>query len=536
MRGEAALGSQLTKILDSWADVGFSQAAEEAKIEGKKAGLKAALGQVDAPELRGDSTIYGQAYDEGALLAHQSAVGIDIKETMSRLGREYSHDPQNFKRATEKYRDGMLESISPDLQVWANESINTSASRIGIEVDNNFLNRKAEQESAVIDKRLKDLLQETLVAASAGSDEEHDDKQMEFQLLLKRSVELGYKKPAEAIKAFDAMIDEGRFYAAKGEYTRLLKNEGIDQAEDVWVDFIENPPKDISPKLRDKISNEMESQLRDSIWAKERSEAAIEKRVKAGHTAYFEKLLLSEARGGLTLVNIQAALHNRTIDAQQYQALKGLIESDITEQESRRNTQVIGSLWSDIYSGVDEERESEIRETITNLLGDGIDAGTARSMLNVISSPDYQAVTKEPGFGYALTQINTSLGRASGPMAILDPNTADTVAAARRELYDRVSKGENAMDIVGGIIERAKMFNDKYEAERFMIAPQYSKSDAEGNFDLSASSTSLLNDWKSGLITLDEYDTHFKQLMDYRRFKLNQTTGFKVIEEEGQDQ
>ncbi len=530
MRGEAALGSQLTKMLDSWANVAYSHATEEAKIEGKKAGLRAGLGQVDAPELRGDNTFYGQAYDEGALLAHQSAAGIDIKESMNRLGREYSHDPQNFKKATESYREGLLESISPDLQVWANETINTSASSIGIEVENNFLNRKREQEIAIIHVRKTQLMQEYLAASRAGSKEEQAAKERELLLLIEKEVALEYITPTNAIKAINTMIEESQFYMARGEFTRLIQEEGTDHAEGVWVKFMEEPPKDMAPKLQGRISNEMESQLRDRIWVKDRKEAEIEKRVKAGQNAYFEKLLLFEARGNLKMGTIQTALYDRTINAQMFQTLKGLLESDMAEQESRRNTQVIGSIWNEIYNGVDEERAGEIKEYIISLLGTGIDAGTGRGMFNVLSSPEYQAVTKEPGYNTALNQITTSLGRGSGLMAILDPNTADTVAAARRELYDRVSDGEDAMEIVAGIINRAKMFNDQYEPEPFMIAPQYSVSNEEGNFDLKASLARLKTAWENKEIELPAYKRIFDQLMEYQQFK--QTKGYDFINEQ----
>ena len=536
MRGEAALGSQLTKMLDSWADVAYNHATEEAKIEGKKAGLRAGLGQVDAPELRGDNTFYGQAYDEGALLAHQSAAGIDIKESMTRLGREYSHDPQNFKKATESYREGLLESISPDLQVWANETINTSASSIGIEVENNFLNRKREQEIAINDVRQKQLMQEILVAAGAGSKEDQKAKEMELLLLIEKQVALGHITPTNAIKAINTMIDESQFYMARGEFTRLIQKEGTDHAEGVWVKFMEEPPKDMAPKLQARISNEMESQLKDMIWVKERKEAAIEKRVKAGQNAYFEKLLFFEARDNLTMGTIQTALYDRTITPQMFQTLKGLLESDMAEQESRRNTQVIGTIWNEIYNGVDEKRAGEIKDYIISLLGTGIDAGTGRSMFNVLSNPDYQAVTKKTGFNYALNQINTSLGRGSGLMAILDPNTAETVAAARRELYDRVSDGEDAMEIVAGIINRAKMFNDQYEPEPFMIAPQYSVSNAEGNFDLEASQARLATAWENKEIELPAYNRIFNQLKEYQQFKQNQTNGFGFRNEQDNEQ
>ena len=245
MRGEAALGSQLTKMLDSWADVAYNHATEEAKIEGKKAGLRAGLGQVDAPELRGDNTFYGQAYDEGALLAHQSAVQNDIRKKVMSLEIEHTHDPVVFKKMIEAYRSGTLSEISEDLKLWANEEINNYSSRSLLRIENNFQTRKKRAETAEITEAAQGFIKVAVAAAWAGDLVMTVDQLNQLEMLTNSAVNTGHMDPVAVQEKMSEVMVTAKVQQELGEFQRALHNKGLDAAEELYKKQQEETPEDV---------------------------------------------------------------------------------------------------------------------------------------------------------------------------------------------------------------------------------------------------------------------------------------------------
>jgi len=237
MKGETQMYSSLSDMLSNWTDRFARQATEQAKLRGKKEGLAAALGETDAPELTGEFTAYGQAYDEGALLAHQAAVQNDIRTTVGRLELENPSDPTVFGEKVEAYREGLMNEVSPDLRPWAHEEINTYASRSQLQVESRFNQEKKRSETSEISNAADGLFDDVLEAARNGDSEHQLDKRDELELLLQKAVETGHYDTADVDKVLADLDDKTLKQSALGAFQKIIMTEGVEEAEEVYRNY-----------------------------------------------------------------------------------------------------------------------------------------------------------------------------------------------------------------------------------------------------------------------------------------------------------
>ena len=249
----------------------FKKEAGQKQKEGELAGLNSVKrneeGALIAPELKDDNTFFGEAFNKGALLAHKAALDIDVKHSLDDAQLEFKDDPQGFALKSKAIKDGLLESMPPEL-----------AARAGIDIDQNIANRlggiklefhkkEKERQKGVFTEGLETLSDDISNAARSG-----DEKQLALLTIkstdrILQAIEAELITPAQAEAMQEELREVSVQQAALGEIDRVIFNSELSLEEQVkkGVDFLDNlrkkPPSDLNAQQNEALRNVIEAKV-----------------------------------------------------------------------------------------------------------------------------------------------------------------------------------------------------------------------------------------------------------------------------------
>lgn len=237
--------SQLTNMLQGWSDRLFEDESERVKIEAKKKGLEEYQNvtgdRVAPPELKGHS-IHDKAYYAGAMLAHQSAVGVDITKTMGRIELDNAENPDNYSNMVEAYRSGVLGQVSSDLRPWVNDKINSEAARGGLRIQERALRESKKDQTEMVLLNAGTLAEQIYTDAYNLDHDAVDTKTEELSALLTSAVETNFISEAKRAEILLEIEDKRLLHLATGVFAATIENEGLEAAEDAFQRFKDSAP------------------------------------------------------------------------------------------------------------------------------------------------------------------------------------------------------------------------------------------------------------------------------------------------------
>jgi len=271
---------EMANVASDVGNIAFEQGAEMQSERGRQAGLEAgAEGDV---EERGNFTFYDKAYNEAALLSYRSEVRRDTKETLNRLSNQYEDDPEAFKQAAEKYREGIMEGMPEQFAPVINDDIANAIVDVGTNVENTFFQRQKEQDLANITESVIDLEDSIANAARNGNEKQLQRYKAERQALIKRGVDEGLINPAQAKKESERIENQIVSNQAIGEVQRVFAGTGtieekVKTVNTVIANLKENT--ELTPAQKDGLIGSIQTSMEEQVKLAKQRTAEEEKNI-----------------------------------------------------------------------------------------------------------------------------------------------------------------------------------------------------------------------------------------------------------------
>ncbi len=257
----------LAGLSDQVGELAFNQVAKTRQKEGALAGAQSVKrdeqGKVLSPELESDNTIFGQSFNQSAILAHKAQVSMDSRESLDRLQEEHKLDPEAFKVAAMGMRKGTLTGMPEELAVLVGQDIDSSISNRHAKLLDSQFKRESEQQRATALASIETQQNEILNSAREGDTEQHARLMINANAELDAWVESGKISPNEAENLKTNTIHRSIVASEVGEIDRLL-------TEDPTSETIKNASEYID-KLKGKFDKEFPIEKKDALIAKAES-------------------------------------------------------------------------------------------------------------------------------------------------------------------------------------------------------------------------------------------------------------------------
>ncbi len=263
----------LAGLSDQVGELAFNQVAKTRQKEGALAGAQSVKrdeeGKVLSPELESDNTIFGQSFNQSAILAHKAQVSMDSRESLDRLQEEHKLDPEAFKVAAMGMRKGTLTGMPEELAVLVGQDIDSSISNRHAKLLNNQFKRESEQQRATALASIETQQDDLLNAVREGDAEEQARLAINANAELDAWVESGKISADEARKIKEDTAERIQEQSALREVDQIVFNEDLSLEEQFakGSDFVEqlrkSKLKDLSPEQKDSLVNVVESRVND---------------------------------------------------------------------------------------------------------------------------------------------------------------------------------------------------------------------------------------------------------------------------------
>lgn len=298
--GEAAVFGSLADRLSNWgdrfADIGVAQAKTEGQAAGAAAGAQEGIPDVPSADT---INIRKKAYRDAALLAHKARIQSDIRDTVNTLEAVNRLDPDGFTAALDGYKSGLMSEVHPDIAPDVELLFNDYGGRAATRINTNLADQSFKDDLLAIDNQITSLSDEALNYARDNDEQGLFTAKARLQSLQAQAVKSNLMTPAQVEQQVTALNDAVTVESAAGEFGRVLYTDGIDKAEQAYVNFRNSDIESLGMDTgqRDKIVARMRSMLSEE-QARINRDAA---RDKAARNAT-EKALKAETKDMIYLL------------------------------------------------------------------------------------------------------------------------------------------------------------------------------------------------------------------------------------------
>lgn len=248
--GDSLLGAGLAQVgkgLHEFALGQLPQAKARQEAAGRAEGLAAAQ-EGRAPVQRADEgTILGAEFNAGLAATYAAQVGLDVRDTLTRLGRE-NEDPAAFEKAADGYAAGLLNSVPAGLRPAIELEVANRRGMVRAAVHEGWSVRQKQGQSATLFESLDKLGTDYRDALRRGDDQSAQFLAAESDTLLSAMVDAGHLSGQSAANARAGLQADGQLQAALGAWEKGGRGLGFINA------FAANRPEGMDPEVHDKIT------------------------------------------------------------------------------------------------------------------------------------------------------------------------------------------------------------------------------------------------------------------------------------------
>ncbi|SVA40492.1 uncharacterized protein METZ01_LOCUS93346 [marine metagenome] len=298
-KAAADYGFSLAEKLRAFSNKQHDYLDQQARIEGKQAGLTEASGKTSGVDLSDMSTIRSRAFSEGAQLAHAAQIKIEVNENIARIALENEYDLQAFQTSAEGYKKGLLAEVDPLMRAVAETDVNANISSETIKIGAAI--HKKDQAQIIADiQQGADLMTENVLNWARDGDIESSVAEMDqIKSLLNEGVDNGLIDPAWAANYIDTLDEKQDGQIVFGQLKRILEDDGLEAAEKALEAFDSLSSEElkkqfeveIEPATKDAIVSKMETAL-----SRERSDQSRATAITNAEKAAESKVLKEEAK------------------------------------------------------------------------------------------------------------------------------------------------------------------------------------------------------------------------------------------------
>ncbi len=268
----------LAGLSEQVGDIAFNIGAKKRQKEGQIAGANVQRdeeGQIVAPELKSDLTIFGESFNKSAVLAYKAQIGLDAKSTLEELQNTHKLDPEAFKKQAEAAKQGSLAKMPEEIAIEAGLEYDIRIASHYSALMKDFYKRETEDQQAVIKERVNSMVADISTASRSGDT-------VAVELLREKLYEdidqLGLPVDKSAALKRDIHKETLEQAYRKG-FADMLENDGVEVAQKSLNSLIGKAPKEWSADEWQTYINSQQADINRHI-AKQRAES-IEERKQA---------------------------------------------------------------------------------------------------------------------------------------------------------------------------------------------------------------------------------------------------------------
>ncbi|MCP4489286.1 MAG: hypothetical protein GY820_18530, partial [Gammaproteobacteria bacterium] len=171
----------LAGLSEQVGDIAFNIGAEKRQKEGQIAGADVQRdeeGQIVAPELKSDLTIFGESFNKSAVLAYKAQIGLDAKSKLEELQNTHKLDPEAFKQQAEAAKQGALTKMPEEIAIEAGLEYDVRIANHYSALMKDFYKRETEDQQATANEWVESATDDILNTARSG------DEQLTQELIL----------------------------------------------------------------------------------------------------------------------------------------------------------------------------------------------------------------------------------------------------------------------------------------------------------------------------------------------------------------
>lgn len=257
LRALAGLSEQVGEIAFG---VGKQQAAKKGRLAGAEV-VRDEEGKVITPELKSDFTIFGEAFNKSAILAHRAQIQIDSKERLDELQEEHKLDPEAFRKTSEAFKSGTLKGMPEELANIIGLDIDSSVASRFSQLNKEFFKREDANQKAVIAKGIETATDDILNATRTGDMERQGKLLIEQVAALDAAVEADMMNPTVAENIKENVRERISQQNTLRQVDEIIFNEDLPLQERVekGIDFLgslrDQELEDLSPEQKDSLVN-----------------------------------------------------------------------------------------------------------------------------------------------------------------------------------------------------------------------------------------------------------------------------------------
>lgn len=222
----AGLADQVGETAAQLGQIALKERATKAAKAGSLAGAQVQRdeeGNIIAPELQEENTYYGQAFNESAVKAYKSGISIDARRRFDELSNEFKDDPDAYKEVADKYKQGLIEGLPPELQAELIPVLDQDIYFREKEIRRTAIDNKFKKGLADVEADVSSIENEILYAARNGDTERQ--QALEQRLYDKIADSAEFIDPIQAKDRIEALGKNVAEEVYLGEMERIVFDE-----------------------------------------------------------------------------------------------------------------------------------------------------------------------------------------------------------------------------------------------------------------------------------------------------------------------
>ena len=365
------LMQSLAQRLDAFTSKQQDELDRDMMKKAKEQGLADAQGQT-AITLKEGKTIADEAWNEGAIASHISAVKLDMTSNLTRIEAESTRDPEGYALKAKGYAKGLLEGVPEQIRPAVQDELSTVILKQGLKIQAEKVSFEREQHLASTSTAIDLYRVEGENQAKEGNIELATDAQMKAMELTNSLERAGLLDPKSAEKQRNDITRDIEDQVIYGAFARdMHKGNGLQ-----YIKRFKQLKSlgDRDPEYRDKMAKEMVSMM-DKAHAADDAMRKQEEAERKDRWRLGEKEIVSlDLNGELTPEHLKELVKEDRLDPKIAGKYKKNAMSEAPEfsDGSVRNTIVADPLFYTEFellthpdlSQVDREKFIELRRKI----------------------------------------------------------------------------------------------------------------------------------------------------------------------------
>lgn len=261
----------LAGISQQVGDVALQVGQKQAVAAGAKEGARIQRdeeGNVVAPELRSNLTLFGESFNKSAILANRAQIQIDSKEKLDEIQSQYASDPQGFKKVANSYMSAVTKGMPEELANIISLDMQSSIVSRSKQVNDSFFKIESDKQKAEVVKGIESGIDDLLNATRNGDVDRQSQLIAEQNAAIDAAVDARLMTAVNAEKIKESTLERITEQDALRQIDETIFNDDLSLADKVTkgIEFIDNlrgsDLKDLDPDQKDSLINVVSAKVK----------------------------------------------------------------------------------------------------------------------------------------------------------------------------------------------------------------------------------------------------------------------------------